>query len=574
MAAQLTTDTAGPSSLLGSRDFVAALSLAVLAFALFAPARGYDFVNYDDDLYVYDNPTVLRGLSWSGLKYALTSGTAGTWAPITWLSYEADTTLQGAQPRSYHTTNIVLHAAAGALLFLALRLMLKSTWASATVAAVFLVHPLRTESVAWIAERKDVLCALFWASGLLAYGFYARKPGLARWTAVFLCFLGGAMSKMVMVTFPFVLLLLDAWPLNRVGLDWAGLRARGWPLLREKIPFFIGSVMAVLVSARALKAVEALAPVGVDMVARLWRVPGNYVFYLGKIFWPVPLSVLYPMQEVQVAGALLGAFLLVAVSLFAIWRAHKMPWLLVGWFWFLGTLVPVIGFVTFGHFSVVDRYAYIPSIGLTLAVVVGVEQVTRRFALGRWLVSAAVVALCAVATRADLPRWRNTFTLYDAALRVGPHRITYNNRGTAFLKKGDRQQALKDFDAAIVLKPDYANALSNRGSVRSDLGDYTAALKDCIAAIRCDPNLADAWNNRGNVYSRLGELGRALEDYNQAIKLTPGKALYYNNRAAAYFSLKQYAQALADIRECERRGGQPHPGLVQALGEAMQQPNP
>lgn len=567
--------TADPAaSFLTRRDVLIALALAALAIALFAPAIGYDFVNYDDDLYVYENPSVLGGLSGSGLQYALTSGTAGTWAPVTWLSYQADTTLLGALPRSYHTTNIMLHAAAGALMFLGLRLMRLSLWVSATVAGVFLLHPLRTESVAWIAERKDVLCAFFWALGLVAYAQYARKPGTARWLLVFLCFLGGAMSKMMMATFPFVLLLLDVWPLNRVRLDGPGLRANAWPLVREKIPLFLVSGLVVLLSVQALQAVDTLASVNSNVSARLWRVPVNYVFYLGKIFWPADLSVIYPTRGVRPAEALLAGSLLAVVTVLALWRARRMPWLLVGWLWFLGTLVPVIGFVTYSHFFVGDRYTYIPSLGLTLAVAGGLEHFLRRFETARWAGTAVLIVLCMAATRADLPRWRNTFTLYEAALRIGPHHVTYNNRGTAFLKAGDLQRALADFDAALALKPNHASALNNRGSVRTDLGDYEAALKDCSEAIRLDPTLANAWNNRGNVFTRLGQFNRALEEYQQAIQLKPGAAVYYNNRAAAYFSLKQYPQALADLRECEQRGGQPHPGLVQALREATQSPQP
>ena len=556
------------------RPFLIAILLVTLTFALFAPAISYDFVNYDDDLYVYDNPVVQHGLSVSGLHYALTSYDAGTWAPITWLSYELDSTLFGARASSYHATNILLHVAAGLILFFALQLMLKSFWTSTVVAGIFLVHPLRTESVVWIAERKDVLCALFWALGLLAYWFYVKKPSLARWMLVFLCLLAGVMSKMMMVTFPFVLLLLDVWPLNRTNLDWPNLRARAWPLLREKIPLFAVCGLVVFLTSRALHSVGTLNSVGADISTKLLRVPENYVFYLGKIFWPANLSVLYPNEKVQTSAALLAGLLLVVITVLTVWQMRKRPWLLVGWLWFLGTLVPVIGFVTFGHFFVGDRYTYIPSIGLTLAVVVTLEHLLRRFLLARWAGATAVVALCALATSADVPRWRNTFTLYDAALRVGPHHVTYNNRGTAFLKVGDMEHAMADFNAAIQMKSDYATALSNRGSLWTDLGNIEAAIKDCSEAIKCDPELADAWNNRGNAYNRTGEYAKALADYDQSIKLKPDKAVYYNNRAAAHFLLKQYVPAKADLEKCSQLGGQPHPGLVHDLDEAMKQSNP
>ncbi len=554
-----------------------AFLLGALTLAVFSPAFRYDFLNYDDDLYVSNNRAVQHGLDAAGWHYALTSGDAGTWAPVTWLSYELDTTLLGARASSYHATNVLLHVAAGLVLFFALRRMLKSDWAATVIAGIFLLHPLRTESVAWIAERKDILCALFWAAGLLAYWLYAQKPGLARWALVFLCLLGGLMSKMMMVTFPFVLLLLDVWPLKRAAGFPPALRGAAgefqisnWrSLLVEKIPFFLASFLCVYVTSRALNAVGTLAPAGGQVLEKLLRVPENYVFYLGKIFWPVNLSVIYPTEKVTLSAALSGGLLLGVITLAAAWQLRRRPWLLVGWLWFLGTLVPVAGFVTFGHFYVGDRYTYLPSIGLTLAVVMTLENFSRRFETARWIGGVAVLALCALATRADLPRWQNNLTLYDAALRVGPHYVTYNNRGMAWFKSGDAPRAMADFDAALQLKPDYATALGNRGGLRADFGDPHAAIADCTAAIKGDPRLADAWSNRGNAYNRLGEPSKALADYDQAIKLNPGQAMYYNNRAAAYFLLKQFPQAGADLEQCRALGGQPQPGLVRDLEAAI-----
>lgn len=234
MAEELTPASGDPN-----RTVLIAALLGVLTVAMFSRAIGYGFVNYDDDAYVYENPHVLSGLDTSGIQYALSTSDIGTWAPLTWLSYEVDTTIQGPRASSYRLTNILLHAAAGALLFVALQSMRQSSWVSITVAALFLFHPLRTESVVWIAERKDVLCSFFWMLGLVAYGSYAQKPNGRRWVAVYLCFLAGLMSKMMMVTFPFVLLLLDFWPLNRVHRDdttlWKSIRS----LLVEKLPFFV-----------------------------------------------------------------------------------------------------------------------------------------------------------------------------------------------------------------------------------------------------------------------------------------------------------------------------------------------
>ena len=551
------------------RPWLVAFFLGAITLALFSPAIRFDFVNYDDNLYVYDNPAVLHGLSGAGLHYALTTGDNATWAPVTWLSYELDSSLLGTRPSSYHTTNILLHVAAGLILFFALWLMLKSTWSSALVAAIFLLHPLRTESVVWISERKDVLCALFWALGLLAYWYYTAKPSLGGWLLLLLCFLLGAMSKMMMVTFPFVLLLLDLWPLKRITLDWEGLRSRGWKLLREKIPFFVLCGLIVFLNSRALHAKGTFKTEGTGVLEKLMRVAENYTFYLGKIFWPTSRTILYPVHPVQTAAAILSLLLLVAISTAAFWQARKRPWLLVGWLWFLGALVPVIGFVSFGPFDVSDRYAYIPSIGLTLAVVVVLEQCTARREAARWPIALLLIALCSFLTYADLPRWKDSFALYDAGLRVAPDCVAYVNRGTVYLKQGDEQKAMDDFNAALQIEPDYPLALSNRGCIEIDFGNIDAAIADCSKAIQDDPILADAWNNRGNAYNRVGRTTEAVADYNQAIQLKPDKALYYNNRAAVLFGLQKVTQAKADLDKCTELGGTPHPGLVAAVNEAL-----
>ena len=621
------------------RPWLIALLLGAVTLAIFSSAIGFDFLNYDDNAYVYENPAVLHGISGDGLVYALTTGDNATWAPVTWLSFELDSTVLGTRPSSYHTTNVILHVAAGMFLFFALSRVLKSLWAATLITGIFLLHPLRTESVAWIAERKDVLFGLFWAAGLLAYSRYVEKPGPARSVLVLVCFVLGAMSKMMMVTFPFVLLLLDIWPFNRVTLDLPGLRTKAWPLIREKIPLFVLMGLVVFLNSRALNKTQTLDELGTNISSRLLRVPENYLFYVEKFFWPANRSIIYANEKIHTGVVISGVLLLLAVSLFTVWKARKQPGLLVGWLWFVGTLVPVIGFITFGSFYVADRYSYIPSIGLSLALVVGLEPLVRRTPRFQWAIALIIMVACAVGTSADLPRWKNSLTLYDAALAVGPHHLVYNNRGAAllqmgkpaealedfdaaikmkpdyadaygnrgmallglgkldeaieacdralaldaksvvayncrgavFLKKGDTEHAMMDFNAAIMMNPRYATALSNRASIYLDQGNVDAAIQDCDKAIYWDPKYPDAWLNRGNAYSRLGNVKQALDDYDQAIDLKPDDAMYYNNRAGAYFSLQQYAEAKADLDKCRELGGTPHPGLVQALEQAMRQ---
>lgn len=554
----------------GSRKMtilIAAL-LGALAFAVFSPALGYGFLNYDDDLYVYDNPEVTKGLSKRGFQYAFTTRDVGTWAPLTWLSYQLDTSVLGFRARSYHATNLFLHALAGALLLVALRRMQLSLWVSVTATVLFLFHPLRSESVVWIAERKDVLCAFFWMLGLLAYAFYSEKQSAGRWALVFLSFVAGLMSKMMMVTFPFALLLLDYWPLNRMTFAEAGVRKKMVFLVLEKLPFFVVGALSIFITSAALKDRGAFNPVQTDSVSHFLRVPENYFFYLQKLFWPTDLSVLYPLQEFQGTRVVLCALLLAAITILAVWQTRKMPALPVGWLWFLGTLVPVIGFVPFSDFAVADRYSYIPSVGLTLACAVAAENLFRRFVRARWLAAGAIGFACVMATTLDLPRWRDSLSLYNDALQIGPHYVAYNNRGTALTKAGQLEAALKDFERAIQLRPTFAEAYNNRGSILSDLGRYEEAMHSFAKAIETDPNLASAYDNRGNVYTRTGKPEEGIRDYNHCLKLRPKFALCYNNRAAAYFQMRRFAEAAADIETCRNLGGQPHPGLVQALADA------
>ena len=511
-----------------------AILLAVVTFVLFARSLHYQFLNYDDDAYVYRNIAVTHGLSVPTIKYAITKGDNGTWAPLTWLSFELDTTLFGVEPSSYRLTNIVLHALTGAVLFLALRLMLNSVSTSFVIAALFLFHPLRNESVVWISERKDVLFGFFWVLGLLAYWFYAKRPNFVRWLLVVLCFVCGCLGKMMMVTFPFALLLLDVWPMKRLNLE---SRTPGdlWKLIREKLPMILLCIPVILLNTLKLNARGTLNPENAGLLTKALRVPVNYCFYLDKTFWPTDLSILYPINHVTITMTVVSSLLLLVITVAAIRQLRKAPWFFVGWFWFLGTLVPVIGFVTFGFFYVGDRYTYIPSIGLAIVVVLALERLLKRFPMAHGGVALALIASCILALQADLPRWKDSYTLFNSALNIGPHPVAYNNRGAAFLDLHDFQKAIDDFNTAIQMKPDYA----------------------------------DAYDNRGTAYSDLQKFPEALADYNQSIKLSPNNAFYYNNRAATYYFLKEYTLAKQDINTCLRLGMEPHPGLPEAVDAAM-----
>ena len=526
--------------------------LAAATVALFAPALGCEFINYDDTLYAYQNPHVLNGLNLSSLAYAFRTADGGSWMPLTWVSYLLVTTLFGVNAAAQHALNVLLHAGSAALLFLALERMTRCFWRSALVAALFAFHPLRAESVVWVAERKDVLSTFFWMLGLLAYARHAEKPGARRMSPVFACLLLGLMAKPMLVTFPFALLLLDHWPLGRTGQNWRELRANFWPLLREKIPLLAVCTLAAGLALWSQKHIGAVVTVAAAPPLKALRVAENYAFYLQKIFWPSPLSLLYPTAiliywHAAMAGVFLGGMMALAVR----WM-FRLPWLPTGWFWFLGTFLPVIGWVRLGHITVADRYTYIPSIGLALLFAWAAGfLVERRPAARRLAVAASVVLLAsgAFATRANLPRWKNSVTILENAIAQGDNPIAYNNLAVAYNDRGDCARALNNFNRAIALNPDYAEAFINRALARKGLGDLDGARADLDHAIRLKPAAPEAFVNRGDLYYGNGDFNRAIHDFTTAIRLDPLHAKAWNNRASAFNSQGNFMAARVDTKQ-------------------------
>jgi protein O-mannosyl-transferase len=526
-----------------------AFLLAVVTFALFASAIGYDFVNYDDDLYVSGNPHVLGGLNLSGLAYAFSTFDGGSWMPLTWISHLLDVSLFGVRSAGGHLINILLHAASAAGLFLAWHRMTRAFWRSAFVAAVFAFHPLRVESVVWIAERKDVLSIFFFTAGLLSYVRYVAKPDGKRYAAVFACLLLGLMSKPMLVTFPFVLLLLDHWPLERAGKNRMELRRNFWPLVREKIPllllcaFFAGLTFWTQKESGAVTSLQAAPPL------KLLRVAENYTFYLGKFFWPARLSVVYETLPLALWHAVACLLVLVGVTWLALRWMFRRPWFLTGWFWYLGTLLPVVGLVRIGHITVADRYSYVPTVGLAVLLVwTAGELVQRRPAVRRLMAAVAVVLLAAGAaiTSAHLPRWQNSITLFEDAVRKGNHEIAFHNLAVAYNTKGDFDRAIRVCTKAIGLYPDYEEAFYSRALAYNGKGDFDRAIQDWNRAIKLEPANAGAYDNRGSAYANKGEFDRAIQDFTTAINLDHRRVKAWNNRAAVWNRMGSFELAITD----------------------------
>ena len=518
-------EASGAVALWRKRPWVIAWLLAAATFALFSPAIGYDFINFDDNLYVYENPHVLHGLSWAGLAYAFQSIDGASWMPVTWFSFMLDVSLYGVQPAGNHLTNILLHSASAGLLFSVLFRLTKKVWPAALVAALFALHPQRSESVVWIAERKDVLSTFFWMLGLLVYVRYADQPGHRRMVWVAACLILGVMAKPMVVSFPLVLILLDFWPLRRFGGSLAELRARAWPLIKEKIPLFLICALVIGVTIWSQGSKGGIMPVHFPWYLKLCRVIENVGFYCQTFFAPTGLAIVYRTVRLDYLHVAIMGVTLLAVSLLALRRAWRWPWLAVGWYWFLFTLAPVAGFLRIGEITVAGRYSYLPSVGLALAVVYSIAAAMVRWPrirAGLTGALAASVLVCALATWADLPRWRNTYIIFESAYRNGAHFIACDQLGSQLYARQEFQQSI---------------AVCNRG-------------------LEENPQFAALYNTRGGDHYMLGDLDSALADFNRGIEVNPAFAPTYYSRALVHIRRQQFAEARADVKEYLRFGGQ------------------
>jgi hypothetical protein len=442
----------------GRTTLLLGTALTLLTLAAWLPTLRNGFVNLDDGLYVTGNPHVRQGLTRESLAWAMTANVANNWHPLTLLSHLLDVQLFGLDPAGHHATSLLLHLANVLLLFAVLtKMTARMTDApgrSAAVAALFAVHPAHVESVAWVAERKDVLSALCWLLAMAAYERYARRPSPGRYLLVVLAMALGLAAKPMVVTLPFALLLLDVWPLERFQLGWKRL-------VVEKLPLFALSAISSLITLRYQR--TSLAPL--DVLPWSFRLAGaavSYVAYLGKLLLPRNLAVFYPVPLEIPAWETAGAVtLLAAITAFSLWKARRAPWLLVGWLWFLGTLVPVIGLVQVGRQAMADRYTYLPSIGLCLAIVWGVAELAghRRAVLAT--TAAAVIALLAVGTWRQAGYWKDSDALYRHALAVTDgNYLAHLGLAKALTAQGDWNGAAGQYRAALTLRPGLVEARS------------------------------------------------------------------------------------------------------------------
>ena len=527
------------------RRLAVAAALAALVLVVFWPTLGNDFVNYDDDRYVTDNPHVQHGFDAASLRWAWTTGHF-YWHPLTSMSHILDWRLYGDAAAGHHATSVALHAANTALVFLLLAAMTGAEWRSALVAALFGLHPLRVESVAWVAERKDVLSAFFWFLTTLAYVRYTRAPSARRMALVALGLALGLRAKPMLVTLPVTRLLLDYWPLGR----WR-TRDDLWPLVREKLvllPIVVASVAITL----ALEDAGVMSFDAIPPAVRIQNALVSYAAYLGKMLWPVGLYVPYlhprggiPMLSVVAATALLGAITAVA------WRLRATrPYLLVGWLWYLGTLVPVIGLTQAGEQAMADRFTYVPLLGVVTALVWLLP------ARPPWAVAAGavlVVALLVPRTRAQIAVWRDSVTLFSHALDVDERNpVAHLNLGYALGERGDLEAARRHLERALELRPQSPRAHVGLGNVLVSSGRADAAVAHYREALAMDPESKHALANLGLALANLGRPEEAIPLYRRALAIDPTFAVAHKYLGVALANGGQTAEALAEFEQAVR----------------------
>jgi tetratricopeptide (TPR) repeat protein len=616
------------------RRTLLALALAAVTLAVFWRVTANDFVNYDDDRYLTENPFVQRGLDATSLRWAWTTGYMANWHPLTWMSHMLDAQLFGTAPAGHHATNVVLHALDAALVFVLLDVATGAAWRSALAAALFALHPTHVESVAWASERKDVLSTALWLLTTLAYVAWVRRPGRGRYALVGLALALGLTAKAMLVTLPATLLLLDYWPLGR-------LRSTRdlWPRMREKlplVPIVVASAVVTLAVQGSGGAVGSLD--AYPLAVRIGNAVDAYATYLWMAVWPFDLAIIYPHPG-QVSGwrVAASATVLAVLSAVALRERGRRPYLLVGWLWYLGTLVPVIGLVQVGDAALADRYTYVPFLGLFVAV---------AWALPAWprvvpALAGVVLALLAARTRGQIGFWRDSVTLFSHAIAVDERNpVAHNNLAFALADRGEVVSALEHLRRALVLRPAYLTArvklgnlllaqgqvdeaaaqydaavsidrtsvaaLTNLGRVRAEQGrvDEAIALQKQALAIdpasvtaelnlgmalarkgqiaearghfehvlEADPDNAEAHNNLGNMLLAEGRNAEALAAIDRALALRPHFGLAHSNRAAALLLLGRFGEAWTEIRRARADGYEPPRALIHMLAEQMPEP--
>jgi tetratricopeptide (TPR) repeat protein len=519
-----------------SRPRLAGLLLALVTLLVYMPAAHHTFVLYDDGDYITENLVVQNGLTWAGFKWAFTTFHASNWHPLTWLSHMLDCELFGLNPGGHHCVSALFHAVNAALLFVLLLRLTGAFWAGAFIAALFAWHPLHVESVAWASERKDMLSTFFELLALLAYVRYAnaskvQSPKSKKFYALALVMFACAlMSKPMPVTMPFVMLLLDYWPLKRISFP-STLNSQ-LPTVLEKWPFFLLSAASCVVTYLSQRTTAVVSLKGLPLDLRLENALVSYGRYLLKLFWPENLAVIYPLPDRFPWWQLtLAAAVVIAISWFAWRERRRFAYLPVGWLWFLGTLVPVIGLVQVGSQAMADRYTYFPSIGIFIAVAFGARDLAGLFQFSKITIAVmagSILAACVILTEKQLSYWSNDESLFrHAVVATHDNEVAHLNLGVALEKQGRYTEAIAEYRTALRLDPKSVDTHNNLANLLDRQGDTNAALAEYQEALRLDPKAVPPHNNLGTFFVETGRFDDAMKQYTEAARLDPADAHAY-----------------------------------------------
>jgi tetratricopeptide (TPR) repeat protein len=497
--------------------------LIVVSSLAFGRIAGNNFINYDDNKYITENNYIQHGINKESVRWAFTTTYFSYWHPFTWLSHMLDWSIFGANPSGHHLVSLLLHIGAVVFLFLFLNKTTNNIWLSAFASAFFAIHPLRVESVAWASERKDVLSMFFATACLYSYAFYAELPKLSRYLLCFLLFSLALMSKPIMVTLPFVMMLLDYWPLKR----WPTERRNNLAckLILEKFPFICLSIAVCVITFWAQNKDEQLASIEhLPFFNRVGNSLISYTFYLGKTFWPDDLAVFYPYDlSLSLWKIFISGTILAVTTIVVFYYIRKLPFLFVGWLMYLGTLIPVIGFVQSGAQSMADRYTYLPSVGITFILAWGISSLIKNEDARKKILfpaAIAVITIMSIIAWRQCGHWKNSIEIFSHALRVTQNNyLAHNSRGIAYGEAGQYQKAIDDFNKAIYWKPDYFKAYNNRGFTYTILGQYQNAVNDYNEAIILKSDYAKAYENRGFVHLIQGNNVSGCSDLQKACAL-------------------------------------------------------
>ena len=514
-------------------DLIVWIALILSVLAVYSQVGHFDFITYDDPDYVTNNAHVQAGLTPANIQWALTAVVGANWAPVTILSHMAICNFFGLRSGAHHWVNVVLHALSAVLLFAALRRATRALWPSAFVAFVFALHPLHVESVAWISELKDVLSTFFWFLALYAYLRYTERPSPRRYLLIIAPFCLGLMAKPMLVTFPFTLLLLDVWPLRRAQFP---------RTLWEKVPLFAISLLSSVVTYFVQRSNGAVQTVrqGESVLNALV----SYVSYIGQTFWPIGLTVFYPRRtSLTVFDAACAFALILAVSLLAVFAWRTRPYFAAGWFWYLGTLVPVIGLVQVGRQSHADRYMYVPMIGLSIILAWGAADVVRKWPQAKFAIASLSVASCLAClgvASAQAAYWRNTESVFRRAINVTDNNfIAQYNLADYLADTGRLPEAATHFEEALRIKPDSADAHNKLGGYLMSTGHIAEGIAHFEAALRSEPHNAEAHFNLGVVFSKTpGREPEAIAHYQAALAANPQLTRAHKNLALLLLQLE------------------------------------